>query len=286
MQMKQFTLCYSLVALFSGNSLAQGPDNRPTFEVASVKPAVLAPGDTPGKSCTGGPGTSTPDNFRCSCSPLAAVLVRAYNIEFTHLRGPDWVFWTPNCYDIAAKVPSGTSKEQFQVMLQNLLSDRFHLLVHRETKILPSYTLSVSRAGPRLRAHPSTSASESSSHDARNSGSLPTRGQPGTLTWIDTHLRLTADDLDLKSLAGLLSRVVQAPVVDETGLVGGYDFILNFAAPEFMTGGQSYRSGTNEEAFPEIFAVLREELGLNLTKKNVPRDLIVVDQANKVPTEN
>jgi uncharacterized protein (TIGR03435 family) len=284
--MKQFTLCYSLVALFLGNSLAQGPDNRPTFEVASVKPAVLAPGDTPGKSCTGGPGTSNPENFRCSCSPLAAVLVRAYNIEFTNLRGPDWVFWTPNCYDIAAKVPSGTSKEQFQVMLQNLLSDRFHLLVHRETRILPSYTLAVSKAGPKVRAHPSTPASEISSPDPRNSRSLPTRDQPGIFTWVDTHLRLTANDLDLKSLARLLTQVMQAPVVDETGLVGGYDFILNFAAPAFMTGGQSYHSGTNEEALPEIFAALQEQLGLNLTKKNVPRDLIVVDGANKVPTEN
>jgi uncharacterized protein (TIGR03435 family) len=147
--------------------------------VASVKPAVLAAGDTPGKSCTGGPGTSDPENFRCSCSPLAAVLVRAYGISFTDLRAPDWVSWTPTCYDIAAKVPSGTSKEQFQVMLQNLLCERFHLLVHHETKMLPAYTLSIGKAGSRLRAHSRLAASESSTPGPSNSSSAPAGGRPG-----------------------------------------------------------------------------------------------------------
>jgi len=283
-QVKQIILLYGFLAL--SNSVAQVQESRPTFEVASVKARDLAPGDTPGKGCIGGPGTANPEYLRCSCSPLAAVLVRAYNIEFTNLRGPDWVFLTSNCYDVAAKVPSGTSKEQFQLMLQNLLSDRFHLSVHHETKMLPSYTLSVSKAGPKLQAHLSTPASENSSPDPRNSSSLPSRGRPGTFTWLGTNLRLTANDLDMKSFARLLSQVVQAPVVDETGLAGGYDFVLNFAAPAFMTGGQSYNSAKDEEVLSDIFAALQEKLGLNLAMKNVPRDLIVVDRANKVPTEN
>jgi len=172
------------------------------------------------------------------------------------------------------------------VMLQDLLSNRFHLLVHRETKIMPSYTLSIRKDGPKCRAHTTTTASESSSPDPRDSSSLPTLGHPGTLTWVGTNLRLTANDSDMKSVVGLLTQVMQAPVVDETGLVGRYDFILNFAAPAFMTGGQSYHPGTDEEALPDIFAALQDQLGLNLTIKKVPRDLLVVDRANKVPTEN
>ena len=73
--------------------------------------------------------------------------------------------------------------------------------------------------------------------------------------------------------------------MDETGLDGRYDFVVNFAAPEFMTGGQS-DSRKNEEELPQIFTALQEELGLNLTMKKVPRELLVVDRANKVPTEN
>jgi uncharacterized protein (TIGR03435 family) len=92
---------------------------------------------------------------------------------------------------------------------------------------------------------------------------------------------VTANDLDLKSLVRLLARVTQEPVVDQTGLAGGYDFILNFAAPEFMPQARSDAAG-----LPDIFATLQEQLGLNLTRKNAPRDLIVVDRANKVPTEN
>jgi uncharacterized protein (TIGR03435 family) len=166
-------------------------------------------------------------------------------------------------------------------MLQNLLCERFHLLEHHETQMLPSYTLSIGKAGSRLRAHSSLAASESLTPSASNSSSAPAVGRPGTFTWVDTrHLRLTANDLDIKSLARMLAQVMQEPVVDETGLAGVYDFILDFAPPEFMTGGR-----TDTEALPDIFAVLRQ-LGLNLTKTNVPRDLIVVDQANKVPTEN
>jgi uncharacterized protein (TIGR03435 family) len=223
-RMKQIMLCYGFLVLSQGNGVAQCQGNGPAFEVASVKPAVLAAGDTPGKNCTGGPGTSDPENFRCSCSPLAAVLVRAYGISFTDLRAPDWVSWTPTCYDIAEKVPSGTSKEQFQVMLQNLLCERFHLLVHHEIKMLPSYTLSIGKAGSTLRAHSSLAASESSTAVPSNSNSAPADGRPGTFTWVDTHhLRLTANNLDIKSLARMLAQVMQEPVVDETGLAGGYD---------------------------------------------------------------
>ncbi|MGA3185670.1 MAG: TIGR03435 family protein [Bryobacteraceae bacterium] len=271
--MKQIMLCYSFLALSQGTGVAQCQENGSAFEVASVKPAALAPGAA-GKDCTGGPGTSDPENFRCSGMPLAAVLVRAYDISFTNLRAPDWVSWMANRYDIAAKVPSGTSKEQFQAMLQNLLCERFHLLVHHEMKMLPSYTLSIGKVGSKLRAH---SASESSS-------SLPASGRPGTFTWVDTHhLRVTANDLDIKSFARMLTSVMQEPVADETGLAGGYDFVLDFAPPEILTGGGS---GNDIEALPDIFAVLAGQLGLNLAKKNVPRELIVVDQSNKVPTEN
>ena len=198
--MKQIIFCYSFLVLLLGNSVAQGQEKSPTIEVASVKPAILRPGDPPGRGCTGGPGTSDPVYLKCSCSPLAAVVTRAYNINFTDLKGPDWVFWTPNCYDITAKVPLGTSKEQFQLMLQNLLSDRFHLLVHHETKILPSYVLSVGKAGPKFRSHPSTSPSDGSSADPRNSGSLPAGGQQSSLVWVGANLRLTANDADMKSI--------------------------------------------------------------------------------------
>jgi uncharacterized protein (TIGR03435 family) len=273
-RMKQIVLCYSLIALFQGNSTAQCQGNGPSFEVASVKPAVLPVGAT-GRGCTGGPGTSNPESFRCSCAPLAAVLVRAYDISFTNLRAPDWVSGMGNCFGIAAKVPSGTSKEQFQVMLQNLLCERFHVLVHRETKMLPSYTLSVGKAGPKLRANSSVPAAESS---------LPASGQPGTFTWVNEHhLRVTANDLDIKSFVRMLTSVMQEPVVDETGLAGGYDFILDFTPPEILTRGQS---GNDAETLPDIFATLQKQLGLSLIKKSVPRELLIVDRADKVPTEN
>jgi uncharacterized protein (TIGR03435 family) len=50
------------------------------------------------------------------------------------------------------KIPDGTTKEQFKVMLQNLPSERFKVVLHREKKDFPIYELSVAKNGPKLKA--------------------------------------------------------------------------------------------------------------------------------------
>jgi len=205
---------------------------------------------------------------------MATLLFWAYNIEFTDLKGPDWMFYAANCYDLAAKVARGTSKDQFRLMLQNLLADRFHLSVHHEAKVLPTYTLAVEKRGPKLTVHAGQPASDAVSD------------RPWTLTFLGTHFHLTAKNLDLKYFALLLTTVVQAPVVDATGLTGGYDFILNYVPMGYPSSQQSGHSGGSEDSAPDIFTALQDQLGLKLTVKNVPRDIIVADRADKVPTEN
>jgi uncharacterized protein (TIGR03435 family) len=87
-----------------------------------------------------------------------------------------------------------------------------------------------------------------------------------------------------QTLSGLVRTVGEElgrPVIDKTGLVGKYDFTLQFV-PD--TGApladRSYDSG------PGILTALPEQLGLRLEPKKVPLDMLVIDSADKIPTGN
>ena len=88
-------------------------------------------------------------------SPLLYFLpdARAFNVATDQLAGPAWLrdFASANNYTIVATVPSDTTKEQFEKMLQNLLVERFHLVFHRETRNFPGYELVVDKGGPKFK---------------------------------------------------------------------------------------------------------------------------------------
>ena len=70
---------------------------------------------------------------------------------WNQISGPDWI--ATDRYDIAAKVPEGTTKEQARQMLQNLLVDRFHLAFHMQTKAVEGYALTLAPGGSKMQAH-------------------------------------------------------------------------------------------------------------------------------------
>jgi uncharacterized protein (TIGR03435 family) len=76
-------------------------------------------------------------------------------------------------------------------------------------------------------------------------------------------------------LASMLGRPLGAPVVDQTGIKGTYDFDLNFAPVE--SAGSS---------LPSIFTAIQEQLGLKLESRKVPLQMLVIDKCQRVPTEN
>ena len=79
--------------------------------------------------CEGGPGANDPRLFLSENNTLFDMVARAYRIPFYRLSAPDWTLDTR--FDLMALVPEGVTKEQFPMMLQNLLVDRFKLKVHR-----------------------------------------------------------------------------------------------------------------------------------------------------------
>ena len=65
------------------------------------------------------------------------------------ISGPEWL--GSASYDIMAKKPATVPHDQTMLMLQTLLTERFKLTLHKETKTMPVYALTVAKSGPKLK---------------------------------------------------------------------------------------------------------------------------------------
>src|SRR5271157_3691397 len=157
-----------LAVFTSCAAFAQTAENSPTFEVASVKPAAPIVGNRIMVGMRGGPGTPDPGQITYNNVTLKNVLTNAYGVKSFQISGPSWL--DSERYDIVAKLPRGATKEQFMVMLQNLLAERFKLTLHREKRDLPMYALVVGKNGPKMK--------ESVEEPAPKEGEAPKAGGP------------------------------------------------------------------------------------------------------------
>ena len=152
-----------------------------------------------------------------------------------------------------------------QKMLQALIVDRFKLVSHRETRELPVYALVADKGGPKFKEV----------HGGRSG----TSGSPG---------RLEAHATRMPDLANMLFHEVDRPVLDKTELPGFYEFTLLWTPDRFRGAapGDGAGKGLPDPGGPSIFTALREQLGLRLEPQKAPIEVLVVDRAEKTPTEN
>jgi uncharacterized protein (TIGR03435 family) len=100
-------------------------------------------------------------------------------------------------------------------------------------------------------------------------------------------MSVTVQRAPVAQLVEMLSNVLRAPVVDQTGLKGRYDLTVNVAkyAADMAAQGKSL-DGAPADPLTLISLVLQEELGLKLEAKKMPLDLVIIDRAEKAPVEN
>lgn len=261
-----------LTAVSAGWSQMEGPLS---FEVASVKPAVpcCAPGQWRGNR----PGI---DRIDFQYTTLWYDITYAYGVKSYQVFGPEWL--KDARYDIVAKGPAGTRRDQLPQMMQTLLAERFKLQVHRETREISGLALVAGKNGPKLKEAPAESGDGLGG--AHYGMSISAAGVE----------RLEVRGATMSSLVNTLSSLVGRPVVDRTGLTGRYDFTLEFSRNE--TQGAGGAGGFNEPPplpppgqGPEITTSIYtsiQQLGLRLDALKFPVDVIVVDHAEKTPVEN
>jgi uncharacterized protein (TIGR03435 family) len=308
-----------LVVFTSCAALAQTAENSTTFEVASVKPAAPIIGNRIMVGMRGGPGTPDPGQITYNNVTVKDVLMNAYGVKGFQISGPGWL--GSERYDIVAKLPRGVTKAEFMVMLQNLLAERFRLTLHREKRDLPMYALVVGKNGPKMKESVEDAAPKGggTADDPAAAMGPPTVDRDGfpvlppaaagrtavSLALMNGNVRMTASRQPMSGLAEDLSRQLDLPVVDTTGLTGKYDFTLYFA-PEGLAGmrlpgglppphdappgeggpGMLMAGAPDGQSSPNIFTAVQEQLGLKLEQRKGPVDLLVIDHLEKAPIEN
>src|SRR5262249_4874450 len=126
---RAFTGTFVMV-LTCGGAFAQVADPMTQFEVASVKPSVPPAGRGPMRvGGTGGPGSKDPTRIQYENMSVTNLIVLAYDLKRYQYSGPSWL--ESERFDVTAKIPEGATREQFRVMMQNLLAERFKMVVHR-----------------------------------------------------------------------------------------------------------------------------------------------------------
>jgi len=283
------------IAVFAGVlAFGQAAENL-TFEVASVKPST--PGWEKGGvyfgPARGGPGTPDPVQITWTYARFKDLLMTAYDLKAYQITGPAWL--DAERYDVVAKVPLGATQEQVNVMWQNLLADRFGLKVHHEPKEFQVGELVIARGGSKLK------------ETAEDLTALPPPGPPkfkdgvlsgpGMVVTIamgsgQGTARAIAKAQPLSKLTAMMSAQLNRPVLDKTGLTGLYDFNLEFAIdisglplPPGAPGPLPAAPGASDPG-PDLAAAVQQQLGLRLVGRKANLDVVVVDKADRVPSEN
>jgi uncharacterized protein (TIGR03435 family) len=240
----------ALLAISSLVAVAQAPAE---FEVATIKPA---PPLAEGRTSTRMSSDTDTGNLNYTNVNLKEAIGKAYKVQQYQITGPDWI--ETQRFDIVARFAPHSAADQLPLMLQTLLADRFKLTLHRETKDLPMYVLVVTKNGPKFKStETETGISSNSSR---------------------THWHVVAK-ASMHRFAEFLSDEAGRPVVDRTGLSGSYEMTLDWAPDDTLAPNDS-------AAGPSLFTALQEQLGLKLDSTKGPVEMLVIDRAERTPTEN
>ena len=243
---------------------AQQPARPLEFDAVSVK--LSDPNSKHGTVVSVTPG-GTLHVVNASVKDLieTAYDVRTFQIE----GGPKWagsatfdVDATPGARPRNSVAPTPGWNE-VRLKVQTLLKDRFQLQLHRETRTLPVYSLAIAKGGIKSSGMPAVEGP----HRGINAGPASMIG----------------DAASMKDLADKLSRLLQRPVVNDTGLEGNYSFKLEWTPDPGPVAPDGQPLAT--AAGPSLFSALQQQLGLRLDATKGPVDVLVIDRVER-PSEN
>ena len=243
---------------FCASLLAQQAAGPPTFEAASIRPSL--------DPSSGGGIYQSKGRISAKNVTLRRCVRGAYNVpEPQIIGGPKWV--DQDRFYIEATAAAPADDPELMRMLQTLLADRFKLVFHREQRTIAGYRLVLAKGG--LKAQASAPDSASAGHSGRG--------------------RIEAKGYSMAQLSLKLAEALKQPVLDGTGVAGGFDFKLEWTPDDMQAKpppvDQHAGNALEASAGPSIFEALREQLGLKLESGKFPAEVLVIDSAKK-PSEN
>lgn len=276
-----------------GLLLAQSADG-PRFEVASIRPSTTQPEGqiNIGLHLDGA-------QVRIGSFTLKEYIALAYRTKISRVSGPDWI--GSDRFDIAATIPAGNKESQIPEMFQALLADRFQLKFHREQKEFPVYALVLGKGPLKLKEIPPDPDAAKGPVPVNAAGGGSVQGVSvnlgGGSSWSFVPNKFEAKKLSMAQFVGDFERFTDRPIVDMTGLKGQYDFTFDINPEDYrpMLIRSAISAGVTLP--PQALRLLENsssaslsdalgQVGLKLEARKAPLDVIVVDSANKMPSDN
>jgi uncharacterized protein (TIGR03435 family) len=271
-------LVFVSCALLHGQApIMEEPGYTPTltFDVATIR--LAPPPDANFHVSVSSPPHSS--RFEATNLPLKALLQIAYGFDAPVVGAPDWVKST--LYDIKArsdeaadarlaKLTDNEVRLEKRNAIRVLLADRMAFKSHLETRDSSIYNLVVAKGGVKLQAVPAA--------PPLPEGEAPPPPPPANVAAHGSQhgLEFVGSNSPMRAITGALSSMVEAPVIDKTGLMGTYNYTLQF--------GREW-SASDPDSWPSIFTAVQEQLGLKLEAAHETLPNLVVDHITK-PTEN
>jgi uncharacterized protein (TIGR03435 family) len=242
---------------------------RKQFEVASIKKNVAG----------GGPsfGAQPGGRLIATNNPARNFIQNAYDVRpYQVLGAPDWM--RADRYDIEAKTEANTTFAQMMPMLQMLLEDRFKLKIHRETREMPVFVLTLAKGGIKvpLSSTVCTTFNPNAPPPAPPADGTPVRWCNNLMSGAGAgNTRWRAQNVGMDGIVGALSSVLGRRVIDQTGFTGRIDVDVAF----------SNDPAPGDDVPPVLSTVLQDQLGLKLDSAKGPVDVLVIDHIER-PSEN
>ena len=224
-----------------------------TFEVVSIRPHAVGPAFVSSNTIKG-------NTYRGVAITLTDLIEDAYHLQRNQISGgPVWV--TSDRFDIEARAAGEEALvwDRARLMLQSALADRFRLRTHREMKEVAAYDLVVAKSGPKFKEGADSAAQ-----------GFTTRADP-------SGIHITATRAIMARLTEQLAFSAGRPVVDKTGLAGGYKFQLDYVLDNSPAAADG--------SAPTLFTAIEEQLGLKLQPSRTMQEMLVIESAGK-PSAN
>jgi uncharacterized protein (TIGR03435 family) len=256
--------CLGLLIAASGFGQVPAPPERPyaaplSFEVATIKQTDPSfPGTVVGGFRFG--------RFSAQGFTLKDLIAYAYDVDNRQIvGGPKWS--DSERYDILGKPEKSGAldPDAGKLMLQTLLAERFQLKIHRDTRELPVYVMTVAKSGPKMKRR--------ADGDANAPGGMPIQGA-----------KIPGRNTTIQFLAYGLQQLLDRPVLDKTDLTGRFDFDLSWRPDPTQFSGQGDKVPSNPDD-PDLFTALQQQLGLRLEAQKALAPVVVLDSAEK-PSDN
>ncbi|MBS1805158.1 MAG: TIGR03435 family protein [Acidobacteria bacterium] len=238
-------------------ALGQSPEPKPKFEVASIRQT--------GVNVAGGEGSTrsqiqtAPDGLTLRNIDVDEMVEWAYSLTHNQIANPGSLH--NHRFDVRARSANPVSEKTLRIMLQDLISTRFSLKLHREQKSTSVYELVVSKNGPRL---PPNKADKLPASYPRETFPRVVDG-----SFVFSNVSMADFAQQLTEIRG-----IDFPVIDRTGIPGVYDITLTSAA-----------AAVRDPSGPSIVTLVQEQLGLKLVSAKDPIEVVVIDRVEE-PSDN